>query len=174
MAAAMAFAVTGCTHTSSGAAPGMPLPSGALPGLVAASSPSAASAPTSAASRLQSDALKLQALAVSISKYCSVGQPFLTSVQSAITDQGALDVLAQVQAEAGKVCTVSAAVATHPLGGTPPTLDLAAVESFANTQVPKLLTLVKNSNLTDSQKTAATLAISGAQAALLLAAVDAR
>ncbi len=180
VAAAVAFAVTGCALTGSGVATGAAPPSNTSPELLVASAPGdanapiAASAAASAANPLQVQALKVKALAVTVNKYCSVGQPFFASIQSAITDQGALDVLAKVQAEAGKVCTVSASIANPVLGIAPPTLDLATVQSFANAQVPKLLTLVKNSDLNDTQKTAATLAISGAQAALLIAVVNAQ
>jgi hypothetical protein len=125
---------------------------------------------TSAATPTQ----KLQAAAVSIDKNCQVGVPFLKSLQAVQTDPGAINVMAKINDDAGKVCAVAALVA-HPVAGLPvPTLDLASVKAFADSQIPTVLDYVVKSSLTPGQKTAAELAITGAQAALNLAVVNAQ
>jgi hypothetical protein len=48
------------------------------------------------------------------------------------------------------------------------------VKAFADSQVPVLLDLVKKSGMDDKAKTAAGLAITGMQAALLIAVVNAQ
>jgi hypothetical protein len=131
-----------------------------------------ATAPASTQTPAQAAAQKLAALAVTVDKNCTVGQPFLASMIVIETDPAAIAFLKDAQDRAGKVCTVAAAIA-HPVSGAPlPTLDLATVKAFADSQLPGLLTLVKTSSLTEPQKTAANLAITGMQAALLLAVVN--
>jgi hypothetical protein len=122
----------------------------------------------------QTAAKKLTALAVTVDKDCTVGQPFLASLLTLQTDPAAIDLVKKAQDKAGEVCTVVAAIA-HPVSGaTVPTLDLATVKAFADSQVPVLLDLVKKSGMDDKAKTAAGLAITGMQAALLIAVVNAQ
>jgi hypothetical protein len=131
-------------------------------------------APASAPAAV-SAADKVKAVAVTVDKNCQVGVPFLQSLLIMQTEQQAIDVVKKAQDTAGKVCGVAAIIA-HPVAGVPlPTLDLVTVKAFADAELPKLLTLVKGTDkLTKDQKTAAELVITGAQAALLVAVVNAQ
>lgn len=132
-------------------------------------------APSSSATVSLTPAQKLHAAAVTIDKNCQVGQPFLKSLLAMQTDPGAVKLVTKISDDAGKICTVAATIAAPPSGtATLPTLDLAAVKTFADSQVPSLVALVTNSSLPDDQKTAAKLAITGAQLALSLAVVNAQ
>jgi hypothetical protein len=128
-------------------------------------------APASAV--LATPAAKATALAATIDRNCQVGLPFLASLKAVQTDPAALALLDKVSGDADKVCAVAALVANPPLGTTP-ALDLAAVKTFASAQIPSLLTLVRTSKLDDNAKTAAVLAITGAQLALLNGVVGAQ
>lgn len=122
-----------------------------------------------------SQAQKVKALAVTVNKYCQVGTPFVKTMLLLQTDQKAVDALTKISGDAGPLCTVAAAIA-RPVAGSPlPSLDLAAIRTFANDRLPDLLTLVKNSGkLNSDQKAGAELVITGAQAALLIAAINAQ
>jgi hypothetical protein len=140
----------------------------APPGQVAPVSASAA-APAQAPG-VEAASAKVQALAATIDRQCRIGLPFMQSLLVLQTDPGAVALVTKTQADATKVCTVAATLANPPFGvSTLPTLDLSAVNAFAASRVPDLLTLVKNSSLSDAQKTAAILSITGAQVVLLQA-----
>lgn len=133
-----------------------------------------ATAPADSKPAALTPAQKLAALAVTVDKDCTVGQPFINSMLILETDPNALKFLTGVQTQVGKICPVAAAIA-HPVNGSPvPTLDLATVKGFADSQIPDLLRYVKGSRLSDDAKTAANLAITGLQAGLLLAVVNAQ
>lgn len=120
-------------------------------------------------------AQKLQTLADTVNKNCQIGQPFIKSMLAVQTDPGAVQIMTTIDGKATQICGIAATIANPPFGTTvTPTLDIAAIKDFANTEVPKLLTLVVNSNLSQAQKTAAELAITGAQLALNQAAVNAQ
>jgi hypothetical protein len=132
---------------------------------VSASAAAPAQAPAAAAA-----SAKVQALAQTIDRQCRIGLPFMQSLLVLQTDPGAVALVTKAQADATKVCTVAATLANPPFGAsTLPTLDLSAINAFAASRVPDLLTLVKNSSLSDAQKTAAMLSITGAQVVLLQA-----
>jgi hypothetical protein len=116
---------------------------------------------------------KTAALAFVIDKHCQVAVPFLASLKAVQTDPGALALLDRVSGNADKVCAVAALV-THPPEGVTAALDLAAVQTFASSEIPKLLTVVRDSKLDDQYKASAILAITGAQLALLNGVVASR
>jgi hypothetical protein len=117
-------------------------------------------------------AQKVQAAAVTIDDNCTVGAPLVATLRALQTDQGAIDLLGTFQDKAGQVCKVAAAVA-HPVAGASlPTLDLAGAKSFLDAQTPALIGLVKSSKLDDKAKSATILAITGAQLALTMAALN--
>jgi hypothetical protein len=129
----------------------------------------ATAAPASAPQSVAATA-KAQALAQTIDRQCRIGLPFMQSLLVLQTDPGAVALVTKTQADAMKVCAVAATLANPPFGVTVlPTLDLAAINGFAAQRVPDLLLLVKNSKLDDRDKTAASLAITGAQLVLLQA-----
>lgn len=138
--------------------------------LVAAAPVSASAAAPAVAPATPAASAKVQALAATIDRQCRIGLPFMQSLLALQTDPGAVALVTKTQADAVKVCAVAATLAAPPFGvSTLPTLDLAAINAFAAQRVPDLLVLVKNSNLSDTQKTAATLSITGAQLVLLTA-----
>jgi hypothetical protein len=121
----------------------------------------------------QAKAEKLAQVALTVDKNCQIGLPFLTTMSALQTDPANVALLAKVTDGARPICAVAASVA-HPKDGAAPTLDLAAIQTFANAQLPVLAELVKTSSLDERQKQAAGLAITGAQAALLIAVVNAQ
>jgi hypothetical protein len=152
------FGLSGC------AAPVTP------PALVAAAPVSASAAAPAVAPATPAASAKVQALAATIDRQCRIGLPFMQSLLVLQTDPGAVALVTKTHDDAAKVCAVAATLAAPPFGvSTLPTLDLAAINAFAAQRVPDLLILVKNSNLSDAQKTAATLSITGAQLVLLTA-----
>lgn len=177
-------AVAVATAFASGCAGFSPPAAGPAAGVVIAAAPASGTsvdAPSLAASGVaaiapaQQAAQKVHALAVTVDKYCQVGQPFVQTMMAQQTDPKAIVTLGGVQHEAGKVCSAASSIA-HPAAGAPPmALDVKTVSAFANTQVPRLLTLVKNTDkLDDKARTVAEITISAVQTALLLAAVNAQ
>lgn len=164
--AALAVALaSGCsTYASAG---------GGATAAVAASGASAAVA-ASDTTAVQTQAQKLSALAKKIDTDCQVGQPFVKSLLAMQTDQGAISVLATVQKDSDSLCDVASRIVNAADSANAPTLDLASVKSFLDSQVPSLISLITASNLNSTQKTAANLAITGIQTGLTLALANAQ
>jgi hypothetical protein len=121
-------------------------------------------------------AQKLLALATTVNKECKVATPFLASLVTIQTDANAVALATTVNTKAGQVCAVASAyVAAPSLGVAAPAFSLASVQDIVDNQVPPLLTLVKASTkLSADQKTAAELAITGAQLILAQAVANAQ
>jgi hypothetical protein len=121
-------------------------------------------------------AQKLTSLAMSVNKQCTVALPFLATMKQVQTDPGALKIATDLDDAAVKLCGVTAAYVAAPIvGTTAPAFSLADVQTFVNSNVPQLITLVQSSTkLTSSQKTAAELGITGAQTVLAIAVANAQ
>lgn len=119
---------------------------------------------------------KLTSLAMSVNKQCTVALPFLATMKQVQTDPGALKIATDLDGAAIKLCGVASAYVAAPIvGTTAPSFSLADVQTFVNSNVPQLITLVQSSTkLTAAQKTAAELGITGAQTILAIAVANAQ
>jgi hypothetical protein len=146
------------------------------PGTPTSTTASAASTPAVALTPAQVAAQKLSALAMKVNQQCTVAKPFLASMVSIQTDPNALAIATQLNTSAGQICTLASGyLAAGALGVAVPAFTLAGVQGFVDNNVPQLLTLVKaSSKLSADQKTAAELAITGAQTILSIAVANAQ
>jgi hypothetical protein len=144
-----------------------------LVGALAAFGLSGCVSPSSVALTAQAKAEKLAQVAATVDKNCQIGLPFLNTMSILQTDPANIVLMAKITDGARPICSVAASIA-HPTDGAVPTLDLASIQTFANAQLPVLAELVKASSLDPTYKQAAGLAITGAQAALLIAVVNAQ
>jgi len=119
---------------------------------------------------------KLTSLAMSVNKQCTVALPFLATMKQVQTDPNALKIATDLDNAAVKVCGLASGYVAAPIvGTTAPAFSLADVQTFVNSNVPQLITLVQSSTkLTAAQKTAAELGITGAQTILAIAVANAQ
>jgi len=107
-----------------------------------------------------------------VSKQCTVIQPVLADMT--ILNQANASALADLSlasTDIGKICALAASPVAS---GVSVTLSLADVATAVNEGVPKLLTVIAASALPDPQRTAAELAITGAQAVISIALAKAQ
>jgi hypothetical protein len=130
---------------------------------------------TTAATPL-TQAQKLMNLATSVNKQCTVALPFLATMKQVQTDPNALKIATDMDTAAVKVCGLASVyVSASILGSAAPAFSLTDVQTFVNSNVPQLISLVQSTpKLTASQKTAAELGITGAQTILAIAVANAQ
>jgi hypothetical protein len=133
-------------------------------------------ATTTAAAAPLTQAQKLMNLATSVNKQCTVALPFLATMKQVQTDPGALKIATDLDTAAVKVCGLASGyVSASILGAAAPAFSLTDVQTFVNSNVPQLITLVQSTpKLTAAQKTAAELGITGAQTILAIAVANAQ
>ncbi len=121
-------------------------------------------------------AQKLMNVAMAVNKQCTVALPFLATMVQVQTDANALKIATDLNNDAIKLCGVTASFVAAPItGAVAPAFSLIDVQTFVNSNVPQLITLVQStSKLTASQKTAAELGITGAQTVLSIAVANAQ
>jgi hypothetical protein len=121
-------------------------------------------------------AQKLMNLATSVNKQCTVALPFLATMKQVQTDPNALKIATDMDDAAVKVCGLASGYVTASIvGSAAPAFSLTDVQTFVNSNVPQLISLVqRTSKLTASQKTAAELGITGAQTILAIAVANAQ
>jgi hypothetical protein len=131
-------------------------------------------APAGSAPLTQSQ--KLMNLAASVNKQCTVALPFLATMVQVQTDPNALTIATDLDTAAVKVCGLASGyVSASILGTAAPAFSLTDVQTFVNSNVPQLITLVQSTpKLTAAQKTAAELGITGAQTILAIAVANAQ
>lgn len=131
---------------------------------------------TTTASAPLTQAQKLMNLATSVNKQCTVALPFLATMKQVQTDPNALTIATDLDTAAVKVCGLASGyVSASILGTAAPAFSLTDVQTFVNSNVPQLITLVQSTpKLTAAQKTAAELGITGAQTILAIAVANAQ
>jgi len=119
---------------------------------------------------------KLLYLATAVNKQCTVALPFLASMVTIQTDPAALKIATDANTYAIQICGAASGVVKAPAGMALPTsFTLADVQTFVNTNIPQVLTLIKNaSKLTPADKTGMELAVTGAQTVLAIAVANAQ
>ncbi len=119
------------------------------------------------------DNVRTQAL-----KACAVVPPMITSMITIETSQPASSASTSAVAQLNKLSTdVTGAcnlIAKIPAPGAAPAFTLSDVSTFVNTNVPTLLTIIGNSSMNQTQKTAAQLTVVGVQTGLALAVAQAQ
>jgi uncharacterized protein YceK len=137
---------------------------------------STGTATTTTAAAPLTQAQKLMNLATSVNKQCTVALPFLATMKQVQTDPNALKIATDLDTAAVKVCGLASGyVSASILGTAAPAFSLTDVQTFVNSNVPQLITLVQSTpKLTAAQKTAAELGITGAQTILAIAVANAQ
>lgn len=121
-------------------------------------------------------AQKLTNLATAVNKQCTAALPFLATMVQVQTDPNALKIATDLDSAAVKVCGLASGyVSASILGTAAPAFSITDVQTFVNSNVPQLITLVQSTpKLTAAQKTAAELGITGAQTILAIAVANAQ